>query len=511
MNQSKMRRDKVVGSFLKGTLFLMFVILISKLLGFVYRMQFMRIAGEEIVGLYMTSYPAFIFFISVIQLGIPIAVAKLVAHVHAKKKDEHINVIMKTAWGISFLGILILAPIVAWTIPFIAKVLLHNEQLTYTLYVGLCTVPIVVFSSLIKSYLQGLTKIGPTAWSQLLEQIVRIALTVSLLPYFLNPNEPAITAAYAMGITAIGEIFSLLFLGYFYLKHKRVKQAKNVPSYTNSIFRIALPSAGSKLFGTFTWFLEPIIFLKALTVSGITAGAATTLYGIISGVHIPLLLFPSFIPNALAIVLIPAVSSAVASQNFTLLNKRISMSMRLSSIVGCIAASFFFLHGDELTMQLFHLEENRGYMKILAPIFYFYYIQSPLHSILQAVDEAKVAMMNSIYGGIGKLFLLYLLASQASIQEKGAIMAIGFGVLITSFLHIASIRQHSKINVGLKFFLLPYGIFIITCFIQPLLTQNMPILPSSIITICIVLSSLLITKQIRSSDLQYIKSIFSRT
>jgi stage V sporulation protein B len=490
----------------------MFVILISKLLGFVYRMQFMRIAGEEIVGLYMTSYPAFIFFISVIQLGIPIAVAKLVAHVHAKKKDEHIHVIMKTAWLLSIFGILIFTPFVAWTIPFIAEVLLHNEQLIYPLYVGLCTAPIVVFSSLLKSYLQGLTKIGPTAWSQLLEQVVRIGLIVTLLPFLLDPNEPAKTAAYAMGITAIGEVFSLLFLSFFYLKHKRKKNPKTkVPSYTKPIFRLALPSAGSKLFGTFTWFLEPIIFLKALTVSGITAGAATTLYGIISGVHIPLLLFPSFIPNALAIVLIPAVSSAVASQNFSLLNQRISMSLRLSSIIGCIAASFFFLHGDELTMQLFHLEENRGYMKILAPIFYFYYIQSPLHSILQAVDEAKVAMMNSIYGGIGKLFLLYLLASQSSIQEKGAIMAIGFGVLITSFLHIASIRQHDKIKVGFQFFLLPYILFLITCFIQPLLTHDMPFIPSCTITICIVLVLLLVTKQIRSSDWQYIRSIFSRT
>ncbi|AWE08153.1 stage V sporulation protein B [Lysinibacillus sp. 2017] len=501
-----------MGSFLKGTLFLMFVIFISKLFGFVYRMQFMRIAGEEIVGLYMTSYPAFIFFISVIQFGIPIAVAKLVAHVHAKQKDEHISSIMRTATKLSFLFIIIFTPIIALTIPYIAKSLLHNENLIYILYVGLCTVPIIIFSGLMKSYLQGLTKIGPTAWAQLLEQIVRITLTVFLLPFFMDPNEPAKTAAYAMGITALGEVFSFLFLGYYYIKSKRTfKKNAKTPSYFKPIVRVAVPSAGSKLFGTFTWFLEPIIFLKALTVSGITAGAATTLYGVISGVHIPLLLFPAFIPSALAIVLIPAVSSAVASKNWSLLNQRISLSLRLSSIVGCIAASFFFLHGDDLTMKLFHLEENRGYMKILAPIFYFYYIQSPLHSILQAVDEAKVAMMNSIYGGIGKLFLLYLLASQSSIQEHGAIVAIGFGVLITSFLHIATIRQHEKMKVGIKFFVIPYFLFILTCFIQPLLTPNMPLFMSCFITICIVITLLLATGQIRSSDWQYIRSIFSRT
>ncbi len=489
----------------------MFVIFISKCLGFIYRMQFMRIAGEEAVGLYMTAYPTFIFFISLIQLGIPIAISKLIAEYFAKRKVEHVSTIMKTAIKISAISIILFSPFVYFIIPYIAKVLLHNENLIFTLYISLFTIPIVVFSSLIKAYLQGLAKIAPTAWAQLLEQLVRIGLIVVLLPYFIYES-PAVTAAAAMGITAIGEIFSLIFLAYFYKRSsKTFKKGNSSGSFAKPIFNIALPSAGSKLFGTFTWFLEPIIFLKALTVSGLAAGAATTLYGIISGVHIPLLLFPAFIPAALAIVLIPAVSSAMASSNYTLVNKRVTHSLRLSSLIGCLAASVFFLHGDELTMLLFHLEENRGYMKILAPIFYFYYIQSPLHSILQAIDEAQAAMMNSIYGGIGKLFILFFLASQPSIQEKGAIIAIGFGVLITSFLHIASIKQQKKINVGFRFFFLPYCIFIITCIVLPLFTKGIPIIASCFVTIGFVILLLFITKQIRINDFQYIRSIFSRS
>jgi len=474
-------------------------------------MQFMRIAGEEAVGLYMTAYPTFIFFISLIQLGIPIAISKLIAEYHAKRKTEHVTSVMKTALKISAISIILFSPFIYFAIPYIAKVLLHNENLIFTLYISLFTIPIVIFSSLIKAYLQGLAKIAPTAWAQLLEQLVRIGLIILLLPYFISES-PALTAAAAMGITAIGEIFSLLFLAIFYRRSsKKFKKGSTDTSFTKPIFNIALPSAGSKLFGTFTWFLEPIIFLKALTVSGLAAGAATTLYGIISGVHIPLLLFPAFIPAALAIVLIPAVSSALASNNYPLLNKRITHSLRLSSLIGCMAATVFFIHGDELTMVLFHLEENRGYMKILAPIFYFYYIQSPLHSILQALDEAQAAMMNSIYGGIGKLFLLFFLASQPAIQEKGAIIAIGFGVLITSFLHIASIKQQKKINVGFRFFVLPYGIFILTSFVQPVIAAGLPLIISCSITIGIVLLLLFLTRQIRFTDFQYLRSIFSRS
>ena len=42
-------------------------------------------------------------------------------------------------------------------------------------------------------------------------------------------------------------------------------------------------------------------------------------------------------------------------------------------------------------------------------------------------------MMNSVYGGIAKLGVMFILASQPGLQETGAVLAIGFGVLITSF------------------------------------------------------------------------------
>ncbi|SOC36406.1 putative polysaccharide biosynthesis protein [Ureibacillus acetophenoni] len=503
-----------MGSFVRGTVFLMIVIFLSKLFGFVYRMQFMRVAGEEVVGVYMTAYPAYIFFISLVQIGLPIAVAKIIAEFYAKKRIGQLKAVMSTAIKWSIASMIVFIPILYFFIPFLAGTLLQNEATKVTLYIALGAVPIVVISGLIRGYLQGVTKISPTAWSQMIEQLVRIALISMILPAFIVQGNPEMTAAYAMAITAIGEVVSFiyLYLHYLYTKSKLKSTEKPKPYPAMPLLRIAVPSAGSRLFGTFTWFLEPIIFLKALTIAGLTAAGATTLYGVISGVHIPLLLFPSFIPNALAIVLIPAVSSAIARNNYSLLNDRIEISLRMSSLIGCYAAAYFFLHGDELALMLFGLEDTKGYMRILAPIFYFYYIQSPLHSILQAVDEARAAMMNSIYGGLGKLFIMFVLASQASIAEYGAIIAIGFGVLMTSFLHIATIRQHKMIAGGFRFFVIPYVVFIATCIIQSYLLPmlNFNFWTNSAITLGIVTLLLIILNQFRLSDFRYLRSIVSR-
>ncbi|MBK3493412.1 polysaccharide biosynthesis protein [Viridibacillus sp. YIM B01967] len=495
-------------SFFHGTFLLMGAVFLSKLLGFLYRMQFMRIAGEEAVGTYMTAYPAFIFFLSLIQLGIPIAVAKIIAELHAKKKKEQLSAVMRTATLLTFLAGIILFPLLTFFIPFLSNNLLHDGQTTLILYVGLATVPVAAASALLKSFFQGLARIAETAWSQTMEQIIRIILITFLLPYGVHADEPAQTAAFAMLITAIAEVFAFLYLYWHYRKVKRSSVLQPTKEYypPNPIFKIALPSTGSRIFGTFTWFLEPIVFLKALTLAGMTAAVATKLYGVISGVLIPLLLFPAFVPYALSVVLIPAVSDAVARGNQRLLKDRVHISLRLSTLVGCFAATYFFIHGDELAMKLFHLEENRGYVKLLSPVFFFYYIQSPLNSILQAIDEANAAMMNAVYGGIGKLFVMFVLASQSGLQEKGAVIAIGFGVLVTSFLHIATIRQKKYMQTGFRLFIIPYAIFIFVVVLRTILmpTTGLSVVENSAITLGILFGLLSLFHQIRWRDFMYL-------
>ena len=269
------------------------------------------------------------------------------------------------------------------------------------------------------------------------------------------------------------------------------------------LLAIALPSSGSRLFGTFTWFLEPIIFLRALAFSGVSAVAATTLYGIVSGVLVPLLLFPAFIPYALSVVLVPAVSGAVASNNTSKLKERIHLSLRLSALTGTFAATVFFIHGEDLAVKLFHVTQGASYMALLAPVFFFYYIQGPLYSILQATGDAKAGMMNSVYGGIAKLAVMFILASQPGLQVTGAVLAIGFGVLITSFLHIATLRKNKSTASGFTIFALPYASFIMTCIMRPIF---IPIGDFGLFTECAITSFfllviLILTGQVKKSDL----------
>ena len=116
-----------MSSFIRGTAVLMVAVFMSKLLGFVYRIQFMRIAGEEAVGIYMTAYPAFIFFLSLVQLGVPIAIAKVIAELEAKGQSVKIPSVMKTATFITILTGAVFIPASILFVPYLSGTLLGNR------------------------------------------------------------------------------------------------------------------------------------------------------------------------------------------------------------------------------------------------------------------------------------------------------------------------------------------------------------------------------------------------
>ena len=142
-------------------------------------------------------------------------------------------------------------------------------------------------------------------------------------------------------------------------------------------------------------------------------------------------------------------------------------------------------------------------MALLAPVFFFYYIQGPLYSILQATGDAKAGMMNSVYGGIAKLAVMFILASQPGLQVTGAVLAIGFGVLITSFLHIATLRKNKSTASGFTIFALPYASFIMTCIMRPIFIPlgDFGLFTECSITSLFLLAILILTGQVKKSDL----------
>ncbi|WP_166786791.1 stage V sporulation protein B [Jeotgalibacillus salarius] len=436
---------------IKGTLLLMAAALVTKVLGFVHRIILADMAGEEGVGLYMMTFPALMLAITVTQLGLPIAISKYVSEATANKNEQDVRKILSVSLWITGSLALILTPCLFFAAPFISSTLLNDERTLIPFIAVLPIIPIAAFSAVVRGYFMGRQQMGVTAAGSVIEQTIRIVLLIAAVG-FLSSKGAAYAAGGAMLAAVIGELCSLLFLLFMF---KIKKEKANVRSektfiYTaNKLLKIALPSAGSRFVGSVAWFLEPVIVMKCLVFTGMTATAVTADYGLLTGFILPVLLLPSFITVSLSMALVPSISEAKALSQESAVMHRITQALRLSAVTGTLCCLILFLEGDTILQLLYGSDKGLGLLKLMALLFIFYYYQGPLHAVLQAFEAAGKAMVNSIIGSVIKLtamagFMIYLE------DIKGAAIGLAIGTAAVTFLHFKTVKKlcHLPLPIG---------------------------------------------------------------
>src|SRR5690625_1246793 len=391
-------------TFLQGTLILIFAGMITRFLGFINRLVVACFLGEEGVGLYMMALPTLFLVMTLTQIGLPVAISKRVAEADARNDPVKVKKILTVSLIITAVTSVIFTTAMMLGAPFIAKTLLTDERTLYPLLAISPIVPIVAISSVLKGYFQGKQNMKPQSYSLVIEQVVRITCVAFFIKILL-PFGVEYAAGGAMFSVILGEFASLLYMIFLFKRTKTIKIRYRFLSYLKSskdtlkeLFSIALPSTGSRMIGSFTNFLEPILVAQSLAIAGISSTLATKQYGELTGYVMPLLFLPTFITNSLSIALVPSISEAEANQHRELIHYRIHQSIRISFASGAIATIVLSLFAGPILTYMYGTDNASRFLVLMAPFFILLYIQSPLQAALQALDLAKPAMWNSLIG-----------------------------------------------------------------------------------------------------------------
>ncbi|MGZ0086527.1 stage V sporulation protein B [Caldibacillus thermoamylovorans] len=445
-----------MSKFLQGTMILIIAGLITKMLGFMNRIVVARMIGDEGVGLYMMAVPTLVLAITVTQMGLPVAISKLVAEAEATGDRQRVKKILVVSLATTGVLSLLFLPALLAATPWLSRTMFTDPRIYYPLLAVAPIVPIVAISSVLRGYFQGRQQMKPYAYSLLIEQIVRISLialcTKPLLPYGVE-----YAAAGAMAASVLGELAALLYLLFLFQLKKsirlRTKFFHSIHAGKDTfirLMRIALPTTGGRLIGSLSWFFEPIVVANSLALAGIAASAATKQYGQLVGYALPLLTLPSFITYALATALVPAISEAVAQNKPLLVQYRIAQAMRLSLVTGGLSAVVLYLFAEPLMRWMYGTGEAAIFIQVMAPFFLFYYFQGPLQAVLQGLDLANVAMTNSFIGAAVKLACIFVLASRPSLGIMGAALATSVSTVLVTLLHFAAVAKATSFVVDAR-------------------------------------------------------------
>ncbi|RYL94707.1 stage V sporulation protein B [Sporolactobacillus sp. THM19-2] len=432
-------------SFLKGSFILMAAGLITRILGMINGMILSRVIGDEGVGLFMMAFPAMLLIVTLTELGLPVAISKLVAEAETFGDRKKIRLILILSLTIVCLISIILTSAMLLAIPVTAKYLFADTRVVYPLLAITPVIPIVAISSVLRGYFQGIRNMKPYAFSGIVEQVVRISLVVTLAN-LLMPYGVAYAAAGAMIAGAAGECASLLYMlrmfrksGGIRLNMQSLSLLKGSRTTLRRLLNIGLPTMGSRLIGSLSSFLEPMIVSHSLLIAGYSIKTSAELYGQLTGYALTLLLLPGFITHALHISLVPAISEAIVRKDYGMIHYRLNQSLRIAMLTGGLSLVVTFSFAAPLMQMIYEAPEAAYFIHIMAPFFMILYFQAPLHAVLQALDLAKAAMINTLIGAVVKIVTLFLLTSNPEFGIAGTALAICINVVLVTFLHAAVI------------------------------------------------------------------------
>lgn len=423
--------------FINSVIILLIGGLLTKLLGMFIKIMMSRLIGTEGLGLYMMVLPTFSLFIGIGQFGLPTALSKLVA----EKRKNNIKLFFSILPISLFINLLLIITIIVIA-PVLANNLLHDPRCYLPILAIAVVIPFTSLSSICRSYFFGKEKMVPHVVSNLLEDIVRLTLMIIGIPFFL-PKGLEYAVCYIILSNVISECVSILVLFLFLPKKIQLKKEDLIPKkdYMKESLSIGIPNTTGRLLGSIGYFLEPILLTTTLLSLGYSSKFITTEYGILSGYVMPLLLLPSFFTMAISQALLPVVSREYTRGNYTFVRRKIKQAILYSLAIG-IPVTIFFIIFPELPLKLiYHTNEGISYMRFLAPVCLFQYIQSPLSSCLDAMGRSRDAMVATTIGVVIRSIFLVLL-SLLNIGLWGLIIAISLNVLAVTFYSLKKVRSY---------------------------------------------------------------------
>lgn len=415
--------------FIMGTVILLTGGFFSKFLGFILKIIVTRMIGIEGVELYSLITPTFGLFITIATFSFPTAISKIVSIPNRSSKKAIFSII-----PISLL-LNILTFIIIFLIAYpLSNRFLHEPRLYYPLLSIGFVLPFIGMSSIIKGYYWGKQRMGIYILSNIVEQIVRIAILLWLIPICLNKSL-VLTVSVIILVNMLSELSSIvvMLLGLpkgVSISREDIKLQKNE---VKEILGISIPMTSSKIIGCIAHFLEPIILTSVLTSVGYSSKFIIREYGILNGYSLSLLLLPQFFTMSISTSLIPELSKYYSIKDYDMCKKRVKQIVSLSLLIGLVSTSLIFCIPEYFLKLIYNTTLGSNYIRILAPFFLLYFINTPINNALQAIDRSKEAMFTTIISSIIKLILIGVL-SIFKIGIYGLIISIIVNLIISSFM-----------------------------------------------------------------------------
>lgn len=446
--------------FLQGTFILAVSGVIVKVIGSLNWVFLSRIFGGEGIGLYQMGFPIYLLALTLSSAGIPVAISIITA----EKLAKHDYLGAKRVYSLSWRMLFFTGFVFMMLMFFGARWLVDNNWIrdarAYWSIIALSpAVFLVTGMSSMRGYLQGWQKMAPTGASEIIEQIFRV-ITMLGLAWLLLPYGLEYGAAGASMGAAVGAFMAMLLLivcvwrlhkvkRRYFVIDSNIKQEADI-SIIKRMVSLALPIALSSLMLPIVANLDMLIVPARLEVAGYDVSKATELFGYLTGMAIPLVNLATLFTAALAIALVPAISSSKASKEYFAIYDKTATAFRIAVAITIPASSAIYLLADSLAKVVYNSPLAVDVIQTSSIAVFFLGLHQVSTGVLQGLSLTKIPVFTMLLAALVKVILNWNLVALPDFAIQGAAIATCVDIGLAALLNIVFVWRYTGFALEIR-------------------------------------------------------------
>lgn len=441
--------------FVYNTLLLTIASLVIRAIGLSFQVYLSNKIGPAGIGLFQLIMSVQVLAVTFAVSGIRFAVCRLVSEEIGLDNPTGIRAAVKRCliYALSF-G-LTAGAILFFGAYRIGAIWVGDGRTVLSLRILAFSLPLISLSSVMGGYFTAVQRIVKSSSAQIFENLIRIIAVMLLLRLVPLENLEYACAAVSVG-NVLGEILSVALIMFLYFLDVRRygSSKKKHRGMTRRMLNIALPLALSAYARTALGTLQHLLVPKGLQKSGASSEAALAAYGTISGMVLPVVLFPIAIFQSISEMLVPDLTDAQMRGDRALSNRIINRTLSICLFFSIGVFGIFFAYAKDLGFAVYHSAASGNLIRIFAPLVIVMYMDTVTDGMLKGLGQQMQSMTYNILDALLSVIMVYFLL------PRYAVTAYVFTIFFTeTFNFVLSIRRLSKIadvSIPLRDIALPF-------------------------------------------------------
>ncbi len=462
-------------SFIEGTVIATIAIIITKILGMLYVIPFYAMVGVQGSALYAYAYNIYVIFLDISSAGLPVAMSKIIkeyntlgmldAKVRAYKLGKRVVNFVSVA---AFICLFLFAGNIA---SLILGDLQGGNTINDVAFVIRCVsfaILVIPFLSISKGYLQGHNIINVSSISQVIEQVVRIAVILGGSYVALNIFHLSLTTSVGIAVFGAfcGGIAAILYIVKNMHKHKKElsftgdikKDDISDSEIIKKILSYAIPfiiiDVGVSVYN----FVDMVLISRTMVHLGFDAATTEFITSSVSAWAGKINMVVNAIAMGLTVSLIPNIVEAFTLKKWHLVESRLNKALQII-IVTCVPMVLGISLLSKPIWGIFYGTEELSLGGLVLSVYIFialfFNIYMVTSSTLQSLNKFKAVYLTTLLGYVTNALLdvpLMLLCHALGLEPFiGAVLASILGYSLSAISTLVLLNKEHKLKYNETF------------------------------------------------------------